>query len=631
MSLRICEHMQEEYREMQSQDLTKSASHYDVSLVVGSTKMPCHLASASNLELFLRDRCDVNTDQSGCRNGQEIRLPDGLHVKAVESIVEFIAGGSISIQFVPSVLEYADLLGLQCLKDACFQTLSQSVSPTNCIELRQLAMAHSAVQLASQCDACIGSSIAELLSQEEFLNLPRIQVNVDVSTQVFEFSTDSGIMGKLIPRILTELQEAAAATNGAGTHLEETLVKLVLLPDFSLVELTEGTPIKDQFSPEKPSMLKKLKKGQMFPARKLILGDSTEEEVEHSIATPSWKLITVAKMSEVSAVCLVERNSSVLCVLNIALFTSDTDTRMFPASPTTGLPAAAGIALISQMNEARSGFCVVPVEHEILAIGGFSRHGCHASVESYNFAENSWEQVQGMQTKRARFSAVKSDGVVYAVGGSDGRTELASVESFDKKTMSWTKLRSVMLTPRSCFGAAELNGKLYAVGGSHYSTPLKTAEQFDPTTCQWKNLPSMLRARSDLAVVSCGGMVYAIGGQMSGWRIVADVECYDPVARRWKTVASLNSPRRNAAVVTIEDRIYVIGGYNGSQTLNTVEVYDPLEDKWTSISPMHVRRSGAAAALFDGSIYVIGGYSGSTFLNSVECYSPLIKEWTSFI
>ena len=621
--------MQEEDREMQSQGYTKST----VNLIVGSTKIPCHLANTSNLERLLRD---MNTDQLGYRSEQEIRLPDGLHVKAVESVVEFVAGGrmSVSMHSAPSVLECVDLLGLQCVKEACFRTLSQSVSPANCIQLRQLAMAHSAAQLASQCDACIGSSIAELLSQEEFLNLPRIQVTVDVSTQVFEFSTDSGIMEKLIPRILSELQEAAATTNGAGSHLEETLLKLVLLPDFSLADLSKGTQMSDQFSPEKPSQLKKLKKGgQLSPARKLILGDSTGEEVYPTTTIPSWKLITVAKMSEVSAICLVECDPAVLCVLNVTLFTSDTDNRMFPASPTTGLPAAAGSALIGQMNVARSGFCVVPVEHELLAIGGFSRHGCHSSVESYNFSGNSWdwEQVEEMQSKRARFSAVKSEGVVYAIGGSDGRTELSSVESFDQKTRSWMKLRSSMLTPRSCFGLAKLDGKIYAVGGSHYSTPLKTVEQFDPITCQWKPLPSMQKARSDLAVVSCGGMVYAIGGQRSGWRIVADVECYDPIARCWKSVASLNSPRRNAAVITIEDHIYVIGGYNGSQTLNTVEVYDPLEDKWTSISPMHIRRSGAAAALFDGSIYVIGGYSGSMFLNSVECYNPVIKEWTSFV
>lgn len=624
--------MQEDDLGKQSQDYTKST----VNLVVGSTKIPCQLADTSNLERLLRD---MNTDQSGGRSEREIRLPDSLHVKAVESVVEFIAGGrvSISLHSAPSVLECADLLGLQCVKDACFRTLSQSVSPANCLQLRQLAMAHSAVQLASQCDTCIGSSIAELLSQEEFLNLPRIQVTVDVSTQVFEFSTDSGMMEKLIPGILSELQEAAATTNGAGSHLEETLMRLVLLPDFSLADLSKGTQMNDQFSPEKPSLPKKLKKGQLSPARKLILGESMEEldeaEQEHSVTTPSWKLITVAKMSEVSAICLVECNPSVLRVVNITLFTSDTDSRRFPASPTTGLPAATGTALIGQMNVARSGFCVVPVEHELLAIGGFSRHGCHSSVESYNFSGNSWdwEQAQELQSKRARFSAVKADGVVYAIGGSDGRTELSSVEAFDQETQNWTKLRSSMLTPRSCFGSAELDGNIYAVGGIYYSTPLKTVEKFDPTTSQWKPLPSMQKARSDLAVASCGGMVYAIGGQMSGWRIVADVECYDPTARCWKPVASLNSPRRNAAVITIEDRIYVIGGYDGSQTLNTVEVYDPLEDTWTSISPMHVRRSGAAAALFDGSIYILGGYSGSTFLNSVECYNPVIKEWTSFV
>lgn len=78
--------MQEDDLGKQSQDYTKST----VNLVVGSTKIPCQLADTSNLERLLRD---MNTDQSGGRSEREIRLPDSLHVKAVESVVEFIAGG----------------------------------------------------------------------------------------------------------------------------------------------------------------------------------------------------------------------------------------------------------------------------------------------------------------------------------------------------------------------------------------------------------------------------------------------------------------------------------------------------------------------------------------------------------
>ena len=494
-------------------------------------------------------------------------------------------------------------------------------------------MEYSATQLAATCDTFMGTRISELLSQEAFLSLPRIQVNVDVTSQLFEFSTDSSIIEKLVPGVLRQLEGAARASGEGQRYLEEAVIKLVLLPDFSLTQLanaTQASQLVGQFSPEKPSSLMKLKTTQPSPARKLILGESSSEESEEGDPSYTWRLIATMKMSEIASICLVERESS-LAVLNITLSVGDTDSTPFPASPTTGLPVSTGSALIAQMNLARCGFNAIGTESGILAVGGYSRHGCHALTERYDFSRNTWEHAGKMHTKRARFAAAESDGMVYAIGGCDGREELASVESFNMKIQSWSKVKSNMPTPRSCFGAAELDGKIYAVGGSHYSTPLRTVEQFDPIMQQWKILSPMKRTRSEPAIASCNGRVYAIGGQTSGWKCLSEVECYSPSEKCWKSGPSMNTPRRSAAAVTIEDKIYVIGGYNGSQALNSVEVYDPLTNKWTYTTPMHTRRSHAAVALFDGAIYVIGGYSGSSFLNSVECYSPERKQWTSFV
>lgn len=603
------------------------------SLVVGDTKIPCHLpllvSAAPNLQTVVTHKTNKSTS--------EIRLPDDFHVKAVQSVVKFINEGTLDVssQDALTVLKCADLFGAEGAKEACLRCISQTISPVNCIQLRKLAMEYSASQLAGKCDAVINRCSSELLSQKEFLNLPRIQVNVDVSSQLFEFSTDAAIMDKLAPKVVSQLEQMAA--DPAQKYLEEATVHLVLMPDLSLAQFPNSTRASQLFgelSPEKPSPLLKLmkSKSQSSPARKLILTDSIEdtEEEEEEETSSSWKLITVMKMSAISSVCLVERDSS-LCVLNINLFASDTDDKIFPASPTTGLCATSGTPLFAQMNTARSGFAAIAVEGGFLAMGGYNREGCLISVERYHFAQNCWEEVGEMRKNRARFAAVELDGVVYAIGGSDGRRELSSVEAFDLTTQSWRKLNSSMPTLRSCFTATKLNDQIYAIGGSYYSRPLKTAEVFDPATEQWRSLHGMLVPRSDLAAASCNGKVYAIGGQTLGWKCLAEVECYDLGDKSWKKVANMNVPRRNAAAITIEDKIYVIGGYNGSTALNSVEVYDPMVDTWTCAAPMHVERSGATAVAFDMALYVIGGYSGSTFLNSIECYNVQAQQWTSFM
>ena len=560
----------------------------------------------------------------------EVHLPYGVHVQTVQTVVDSLQQGrvvDISGPNVFPVLKCAALFGMEGVKGVCTRYLSESVSADNCLRLRKLAIECSASRLAAQCDSFISNSLGELLTQEDFLSLPRIQVDVEVSSQVFEFTTDACLLEKLLPRVVKQLEEEASSC----FHLEESVIHLVLTSDFSLSHFLSTTDVADclirgaDSSPAKPpSTLSKLVKIQPSTARKLELGDPKTGE------NGSWKVIADVNMSEVASICLIDRGSS-LAVLNVTLHANDTDDNLFPASPTTGLPAYSGAALVAQMNLARSGFGIVATESRILAIGGYNREGCLENYERYDFTCNSWESMGKMHTKRARFAVIELCNDVYMIGGSDGREELGSVEMLDRKLQSWIRLDCPMPTARSCLGAALLDGKIYVVGGSRYSKPLRTVEQYDPVCRCWKVLPSIKKARCDLAVVTCNRKVYALGGQTSGWNCLASVECFDPAHNSWSQVANMNTPRRNAAAIAVEDKIYVVGGYNGSTALNSVEVYDPLTDQWTFAAPMHIKRSSAAIAHSDGVIFVIGGYTGSSFLNSVECFNLASQMWTSFV
>lgn len=601
----------------------RRSSH--TNLLVGDAKVRCCMEQLASATPSLHQL--LQSDRLG-----EVRLPQGMHVQAVQSAVEYIAEGKIDASHLdaPSVLECAELFKMDSAKKAYVRSLSETVSTENCIQLRQLATRDYTSQLAARCDAVIAHCMAELLDREDFLSLPRLQANVDVSAQLLEFSTDAGIMERVLPAVVSQLEDLVSC--GATDHPEEGVVSLVLLPDFSL------SPVKDAARTPEKLTLPSPPKLQSSPARKLILGElmeseEGEEDVKVEGTESTWKVIAATKLSEISSLCLIERRSSSdLCVLNINLCTVGRGEKVFPKSPTTGMAATGGSALFAQMNEARAGFSVVTVNGELLAVGGFNRRGCLPMTEGYYISRNVWEHRARMESRRARFSVVQCKGMTYALGGCDGQQELGSVEVLDPNSQSWRKLKkSNMITSRSSFGAAELDGKIYAIGGSHYSTPIRASEVFNPSTGKWASIQSMLSARSEVSVASCNGRIYAIGGQKSGWKVLSTVESYDPVSKRWRQEANLNTPRRNAAVVTIEDRIFVIGGYDGSKALNSVEVFDPLADEWTYMTPMAVRRSNAAAVALSGTIYVIGGYSGSLFLNSMECFSPESRLWTSFI
>ena len=489
------------------------------------------------------------------------------------------------------------------------------LSPTTCILIRSTAKKNQLQNLVIRCDSYINSMLPEMLGREAVLSLPRIQVNVIVSSGTFELTSDFSVIEDVVPKVIRNLED------GCSAHLEEKVLQMYLEGD-----CVSTTPRSSKMlSPEKPDSLQTLKKKVPSPARRLFLDDSFEDDSEPT--QPAWKIVSTHKMSTLSAVCMVELNSS-LVVVSVVLVL---DNLSLPVSPTTGLPFPDGINFMTSMSVARSGFGVVPFEGSLLSVGGFNRDGCVAETERYNYTQNCWDSACDLNMPRARFGVAILGDTVFAIGGSDGRRELSSMETLSSKSQKWQKHESKLITPRSCFGTTTLNGRIYVVGGLHYSSPLKTAEIFNPSLNRWEALPSMNTWRRDVAVTSCLGKVYAIGGQTSGWSCLASVECFDPTTRKWSKVPSMTTPRRNATAVTLEDKIYVIGGYNGSTAVRHVEVYDPTTNTWSQSSPLNTKRSYAAATVVDDTIYVVGGYANSSFLNSIEKFTLQTNQWTPFV
>lgn len=498
------------------------------------------------------------------------------------------------------------------------------LSPSTCIKIRSVAKENHLQDLVARCDLFIDAKLPDMLAREDVLSLPRIQVNVKATEGAFELRSDYSIIDEVVTKVVSNLED------DCSSHLEERVIEMYLEDD----QITFCPKSVKMGSPEKPEgSLQSLKQLQPSPARKLILDDSLDDEEGPQYSSPpsAWKIVSTHKMSELSAVAVVEFEGS-LVLVSVVLSPVVLDSTGLPVSPTTGLCFLNGTNFMAPMSAARSGFGVVSLEGSLLSVGGFNRDGCLSETEFYNFAQNCWTPSSKLTVPRARFGIAKIGGAVFAIGGSDGKKELSSVEMFDTKTQKWEFKESRLLTPRSCFGAATLDGQIYVVGGLHYSTPLKTAEIFNPLSSRWEALPSMSIGRRDVAVTSCLGRVYAIGGQTSGWSCLSSVEVYDPTLRKWSKVPSMKIPRRNAAAVTLNDKIYVIGGYNGTCAVRHVEVFDPLTSTWTQTSSLNVRRSYPAATVVTGdAVYVVGGYANSSFLNSVEKYDLESNMWTPFI
>ena len=155
----------------------------------------------------------------------------------------------------------------------------------------------------------------------------------------------------------------------------------------------------------------------------------------------------------------------------------------------------------------------------------------------------------------------------------------------------------------------------------------------DSSTKQWRQGPSLNEERDLLAVETCNGKVYVIGGWNRNIHCLDTIECIDVVSllantdssnRHWNTLSCrFPTAKSGCAAVVVHDRyIVIMGGYNDrDKFLSTVEVLDTLQNKIVPLSglTMNSPRSSFGAAVVGNSIYAVGGMSNiGKLLDSVE-------------
>lgn len=539
-------------------------------------------------------------------------------------------------------LRFGNFFAANSSEEDVVKALSESLSPCNCIHIREMSLEHESLsQLTAFCDDFIRTNLSVMLSERELISLPRVQVSVDVSEHKDIRSADLDVLERMVPTVVRELSLcfSSAPNNSSGQLIEEKSVSMELLSDLSVQMAGSTKPgSHSSESPEKSlSDFISLTKKPISPARRLQLGPEGERENRNAVddqhlskECSSWEILATHSISGMNAMSVVKRSED-LMVLNIQMVVKGSSNVLCPISPTTGVPLAMNDAFFAQMTQSRSGFGLATFNNSLMSVGGFDRSGVLCSTECFSCEANTWVAASDLVVPRARLAVVDYEHRMYAIGGSDGKSELNSVEMLSDVNEGWKLLPSNLSTARSEFGAAVLNDRIYAVGGSHYSNCLRSVEAFDPVNQKWKNVASMLTPRKGVAVVSCNGMIYAIGGQLANsWRSLSSVECYQPAENQWREVAPMSIPRRNACAITVNDRIYIIGGYNGSTAVSSIEAYDPVNNEWSEVTPMVLKRSSAAAVLVQGGIYVVGGFSGSRFLNSVEKLDLESGQWTSY-
>jgi hypothetical protein len=200
--------------------------------------------------------------------------------------------------------------------------------------------------------------------------------------------------------------------------------------------------------------------------------------------------------------------------------------------------------------------------------------------------------------------------------------------SADADAAPWERAQS-MSQRRSYVAAAELGGRIYAAGGMVGETGrfLAVFQRFDPHTDSWTTLPRLPEAVRAGVGAALDGKVYVIGGQTEAAGAGAQVYAYDVAAGRWERRASLPEPRFNMAAVTLGGRIYALGGFSRTSERGEVYLYDPASDSWSEGTPLPLPNHTFGAVVFRGEIWAIGGRRGDRVLRDVWIFDPGRRAW----
>jgi hypothetical protein len=121
----------------------------------------------------------------------------------------------------------------------------------------------------------------------------------------------------------------------------------------------------------------------------------------------------------------------------------------------------------------------------------------------------------------------------------------------------WVSIPSLP-RPRAFGGAAALGGRAFLFGGLE-TAYVSTAWCFNPSSHTWCTIAAMNQARVMCAGVTCGGKIYAIGGEGTDNKAVSTCEVYDPVSNTWTIIAPMTTPRTHMAATSIHGKIFVFG------------------------------------------------------------------------
>ena len=394
----------------------------------------------------------------------EVTLKDVDEV-GLKAIVGFLYTGKLEIteSNVQGLLSTASMLDLPGIVGASARFLTRNLSPANCLGVRTFAQTYNVEGLPEAANNYAMQNFADVLREEEFLNLSADAVERFVASNKINVTSEEDVYTAVTRWLQHDLENRNEHAERLYNH-----VRFPILDTRFLKGVVMQNPIVESHK-EVGVMVKEAFEYHENPASVILFSNPKKTQPRSSVM-------------------------GVICVVGGAGDAGEslTDVTFFNPHENRWKPGC-------KMLQHRSRLAIAMFKGELYAIGGADLTESLASVEKYSPVTNSWSMVGALNTPRRSCAAVVTGFGIFVLGGYSGSVFLHSMELYDPDLNEWT-YQPPMLEARSDLCALFFDQRIYAIGGTNSKTQLRSVERFDLMNRKWETVANMYAPRANAGV-----------------------------------------------------------------------------------------------------------------------------------
>ncbi|XP_017280063.1 kelch-like protein 41a [Kryptolebias marmoratus] len=509
----------------------------DCILKVGDRNIPSHRLILAACSPYFRE---LFFSEDGEEVDRKEVVLENLNPSIMEGIVNYLYSAEIDINDnnVQDILAVANRFQIPSVFTVCVNYLQKKVTRKTCLAIYRLGLMLNCARLAMSARDYIADRFEAITKDDEFLELAPHELFAIIGADALNVEQEEVVFESLMRWIRKDKEKRAKSLEEAFDY-----IRFRLLPEKYFKEKVE----KDELIKADPKLLKKLKAVRdafagKLPEKKKGQGDAEGEEAKlpgylnndrrygmyakdmilmiNDSAAVAYDgqenecfLAAMADQIPRNHVSLTSKKNNLYVAGGLFVDEDDKENPLqcyFYQLDSLGAEWTA----LPPMPSPRCLFGLGEFENLIFAVAGkdLQSNESHDTVMCYDTEKMRWTETKKLPVKIHGHCVVSENGLVYCVGGkTDDNKATNKMFAYNHKRSEWKEVAS-MKTPRSMFGAVLHKGKLIVAGGVNEDGLTATCEVYDFGTNKWSPFTEFPQERSSINLVSCGGLLYAIGG-----------------------------------------------------------------------------------------------------------------------